>query len=185
VEGHAASFLVVCTDGSYPLAWTDLHREYRELFDRQLTSVVQEEGFSREDFREYCEDLRQAAAGLDAEAPLPGASGVRVAEFWDFVRSLTASEDFDRFLSIMFGAAALLHNHTLHAGGVDEYPVGAQQSPQEVEVEVTVPAGVASGEPMAVEYLGHQFHLLVPEGCIPGTTFRALLTLPAGVPGAA
>ena len=60
VAQHAAEFCVACPDGSCPLRWTELHRQFRQLFERQLNGVVQEEGFSREDFREYCAERSEA-----------------------------------------------------------------------------------------------------------------------------
>merc|ERR1712156_498589 len=40
VKQHAAQFTVVCPDGSYPLIWTNLHNDYKELFDQQLEAIL-------------------------------------------------------------------------------------------------------------------------------------------------
>mmetsp|Transcript_38687 Transcript_38687/g.98796 ORF Transcript_38687/g.98796 Transcript_38687/m.98796 type:complete len:227 (-) Transcript_38687:32-712(-) len=179
IAQHAPEFCVACVDGSYPLAWTERHGEYRQLFERQLRAVVQEEGFSSEDFREYCEELRETAALLGSHDLLPACGGVRVADFWEFLRALTASEDFGRFLAIMFEASAAALPRA--GGDIDasapEQP--QQQQQQQREIEVAVPDGACPGQAMLVEFLGNQFELVVPDGCIPGTSFRAMVAVPS------
>ncbi|CAE8616314.1 unnamed protein product [Polarella glacialis] len=172
---HAAEFAAACPDGSYPLAWTQLHREYSAMFDRQLVAAVQEEGFSREDFREHISELREAADALQPDEFLPGcepsylpqSSGVCAAEFWTFLQALTASEDLDLFLRVMFHAVLALQ------GSAGEDAAGA-------EIEVTVPEGVCAGQMLAVEYLGARYELQVPDGCEPGSVFRARIEILPG-----
>ncbi|CAE7243575.1 unnamed protein product [Symbiodinium necroappetens] len=115
ISQHAQAFSEPCADGSCPLIWTELHEKYNELFERQLRAVVQEEGFSLEDFREHLADLRDFAALRAPDDYLPGcepsyippSSGIRVAEFWDFLEALTASTNFDSFKELMcIGAQA-------------------------------------------------------------------------------
>ncbi|CAK9092215.1 MIB/HERC2 domain-containing protein [Durusdinium trenchii] len=103
VRRHASAFGRAPDDG-YPLHWTQLHQEYVQLFERQLKSVVQEEGFSLEDFRAHIAELREVALQRRPEEYLPGCEpsyippspGIRVAEFWSFLEALTASEDFQK-----------------------------------------------------------------------------------------
>mmetsp|Transcript_38778 Transcript_38778/g.89695 ORF Transcript_38778/g.89695 Transcript_38778/m.89695 type:complete len:166 (+) Transcript_38778:315-812(+) len=100
-------------DGSYPLCWTELHEEYCALFERQLKAVVQEEGFSVEDFRDHIGELTEFAASKAPDEYLPGCEpsyippspGIRVADFWEFLEALTASKSFDSFREVMSVAA--------------------------------------------------------------------------------
>ncbi|CAE7594391.1 unnamed protein product [Symbiodinium natans] len=113
VDRHAAAFAAPCRDGSCPLRWTQLHEEYSALFERQLKAVVQEEGFSLEDFREHMAQLREFAALRAPDDYLPGCEpsfippspGIRVSEFWDFLEALTASKNFHSFKEVMQAAA--------------------------------------------------------------------------------
>ncbi|CAL1151868.1 unnamed protein product, partial [Cladocopium goreaui] len=108
---HAADFCRGGKEGEsgYPLRWTELHSDYIQLFERQLKSVVQEEGFSLHDFHQHLSDLSEAARTRTSEDFLPGcgpsyippAPGIKVAEFWSFLDALTASTDFAHFLEVM------------------------------------------------------------------------------------
>ena len=113
ITRHAEAFSEPCADGSCPLTWTELHEEYSALFERQLRAVVREEGFSLEDFKEHLAELRDFAELRAPADYLPGcepsyippSSGIRVAEFWDFLEALTASTNFDSFKELMCIAA--------------------------------------------------------------------------------
>mmetsp|Transcript_74607 Transcript_74607/g.132280 ORF Transcript_74607/g.132280 Transcript_74607/m.132280 type:complete len:207 (-) Transcript_74607:161-781(-) len=169
VEKHAHIFSQVCPDGSYPLEWTALHQEYRAMFERQLRSVVVDEGLSMEDFREFTEDVYESATYLEADDLVSGCRNVRVAQFFEFVRVLTASTDFDRFLRVMFNAM-LARQAAANSGEV--------AAPTAHEIHVTVPDGILPGQVVAVEYLGARYELTVPEGCVTGSVFRAHVTPP-------
>mmetsp|Transcript_38777 Transcript_38777/g.89692 ORF Transcript_38777/g.89692 Transcript_38777/m.89692 type:complete len:165 (+) Transcript_38777:307-801(+) len=92
---------------------TELHEEYCALFERQLKAVVQEEGFSVEDFRDHIGELTEFAASKAPDEYLPGCEpsyippspGIRVADFWEFLEALTASKSFDSFREVMSVAA--------------------------------------------------------------------------------
>jgi len=197
VVQHAPGFAVACPDGSYPLSWTELHKEYQQLFERQFNSVIQEEGFSRQDFHDYCSELQQAAKSLSAEDSLPGFPGIRVKEFQEFLQASTASQDFDRFLIVMSdaylaapaevsqmsSAAPELAQAATSAGSAG-YNAGYNSGDVPIakaiqELDVAVPDGVEAGQTFAVDYLGVRYELLVPEGCGPGSVFRASITLPS------
>ncbi|CAE7373623.1 unnamed protein product [Symbiodinium pilosum] len=113
IQTHASAFRESNLDGSHPLRWTELHKEYAALFERQLQAVVQEEGFSLEDFRDHIAELREFAAQRAPEEYLPGCEpsfippgkGIRVEEFWDFLEALTASKNFESFKEVMCAAA--------------------------------------------------------------------------------
>jgi len=169
VETHAASFAVTCPDGSYPLFWTELHGEYCALFERQLNSVVQEEGFSREDFRDYIAELQQASSDLQSDEILPGCSTVRVSQFQKFSEALVASTSFERFLRVMFNV-------------VISRQLAAGESAATQEIEVIVPEGLGPGQLMAVDFLGTRFELVVPNDCGPGAAFRATVAVPDANP---
>lgn len=171
VSNNASEFAVVCHDGSYPHSWSILHKQYMEIFERQLTSIVQEEGFSREDFFAHVAELRESASGLQSESYLPGceasflppSQGITVTEFWDFLKVITASQDFDRFLKVMFEASVSL----TRGQSANEAALSLVQ-----EIEIIIPEGHAEGEPLVVEYLGTRYELEVPEGYRPGMAFR-------------
>merc|ERR1712217_959902 len=93
-------FAVVCPDGSYPLRWTELHHQYSAMFESQLDSVIQQEGMNRDDFRGYMADIAEEAQTMHANYYI--CPSITVADFWEFLDNVTASENFDRFLKIMF-----------------------------------------------------------------------------------
>mmetsp|Transcript_108730 Transcript_108730/g.306410 ORF Transcript_108730/g.306410 Transcript_108730/m.306410 type:complete len:226 (+) Transcript_108730:69-746(+) len=189
---HAAEFAVACPDGSYPLRWTELHHQYRQMFDRQLAAVVQEEGFSRDDFRDYCDEQASIARQLRHDDLLPCCPGVRVADFWEFLRALTASEDFDRFLQVMFARVVELSRAATAAADANcddgRQPLLPGPTTQDTvaqatqELEVVVPDGLCPGQVLAVDYLGVRYELTVPDGYWPGSVFRAAVALPGHVP---
>mmetsp|Transcript_124619 Transcript_124619/g.248689 ORF Transcript_124619/g.248689 Transcript_124619/m.248689 type:complete len:226 (+) Transcript_124619:90-767(+) len=184
VKHHSPEFCVACADGSFPLRWTELHKVYRQMFDRQLQSVVQEEGFSRDDFREYCLELSQSAGALADADVIPGSPGVCAAQFREFIKVLTASEDFEGFLRIMFDQAIRGQENAMavQPGGPPRDPAAVAADPGSQEIEVAVPEGMGPGHALAVEYLGARYELVVPEGFLAGTTFRAVIALPSAAP---
>lgn len=175
VDRQCGAFAVVCADGSYPLEWTSIHRQYQMMFERQLASVVNEEGFSRDDFREYCVDLQQTAVNLSEEDVLPDLPHIRVGEFWEFLQALTASSEFDKFTHVMYRAVQARHAESLGVGA----DAAANDVPDLARVQVVVPEGFHPGQLFAVDYLGVQYELVVPDGCSPGSVFTANLMPPA------
>eukprot|EP00747_Dinoflagellata_sp_TGD_P210593 gnl/TRDRNA2_/TRDRNA2_83853_c0_seq1.p1 gnl/TRDRNA2_/TRDRNA2_83853_c0~~gnl/TRDRNA2_/TRDRNA2_83853_c0_seq1.p1 ORF type:complete len:282 (+),score=52.18 gnl/TRDRNA2_/TRDRNA2_83853_c0_seq1:66-848(+) len=202
VKAHAASFTVAHPDGSYPLEWTELHKQYKVLFDHQLDAMVWISDIQKGEFIEYCRRLHEVAAGCpdDAELPdvfpddpeCPNCRDIRASEFCSFLSALTASEDFDRFLRVMFDAVitqrstASCHDY-IPPEQPAVYPTSMEPPaeldtvplPASHEIEVCVPEGVVVGQMLAVEFLGVRYELMVPEGCVPGSTFRATVALPS------
>mmetsp|Transcript_14216 Transcript_14216/g.28150 ORF Transcript_14216/g.28150 Transcript_14216/m.28150 type:complete len:209 (-) Transcript_14216:104-730(-) len=166
VTQHAPAFAETCPDGSHPLVWTDLHKQYRELFDDQLDTILEyhwEGAIERHELVAYCEQLAVSAAGLDGPTELPGTGGVRAADFNEFLSALTASEDYLLFVQVMRQRAS----------------TSKPSQPSAQEIEVTVPDGYGPGQVLAVDWLGARYELQVPEGCRPGTCFRAQVLLAA------
>eukprot|EP00913_Durusdinium_trenchii_P002084 g1925.t1 len=65
---HASQFAVLCMDGSYPLHWTQLHKDYKELFDQQLEAILWFQDSSKAEFLELCSSTMSACEGLHEEA---------------------------------------------------------------------------------------------------------------------
>eukprot|EP00747_Dinoflagellata_sp_TGD_P017575 gnl/TRDRNA2_/TRDRNA2_125911_c0_seq1.p1 gnl/TRDRNA2_/TRDRNA2_125911_c0~~gnl/TRDRNA2_/TRDRNA2_125911_c0_seq1.p1 ORF type:complete len:234 (+),score=35.54 gnl/TRDRNA2_/TRDRNA2_125911_c0_seq1:131-832(+) len=188
VEKYAPAFRVACPDGSQPLVWTEIHREYRSLFDAQLETILEyhEDGeIERDEFLEYCSRLADDAACLDGEAELPGTMGVRAADFKEFMQALTASEDYLLFLQVMFQEVSKLcirdsaerpdsveadANLALEPASGACAEVAAVQ-----EIEVVVPEGYGAGQLLPVDYLGCRYELEIPEGCGPSSSFRVVV----------
>eukprot|EP00420_Gonyaulax_spinifera_P031659 CAMPEP_0197881962 /NCGR_PEP_ID=MMETSP1439-20131203/9272_1 /TAXON_ID=66791 /ORGANISM="Gonyaulax spinifera, Strain CCMP409" /LENGTH=219 /DNA_ID=CAMNT_0043501599 /DNA_START=47 /DNA_END=706 /DNA_ORIENTATION=+ len=177
VSQHAAEFSVLCPDGSCPLRWTQLHNDYRKLFDDQVNGMIFLSDMEKAEFVEYCRQLHAASSSApdDAELPdilpddpeCPNCRGIRASEFRSFFSALSASEDFECFQRIMFDAAM-------------KQAVGAGQEagPTTQELEVMVPEGMQPGQALAVDYLGNRYEFVIPEGCGPGSCFRASVALP-------
>mmetsp|Transcript_116092 Transcript_116092/g.248319 ORF Transcript_116092/g.248319 Transcript_116092/m.248319 type:complete len:238 (+) Transcript_116092:76-789(+) len=192
VKRYSAEFAVACPDGSCPLIWQNLHQEYREIFDQQLEAVLWFQGYEKDEFLQYCAMAQQCSEGLANEDELPdlfpdnpkepAVRGILVGEFRQFLASLTASEDFDRFLQVMFAAVSGRLRATNTAPSEDEVARLAAAAdpppPQCHEIDVVVPEGMGPGQLLAVDFLGMRYELQVPEGCGPGTSFRASVTLP-------
>lgn len=136
VAANASAFEAVCPDGSQPLVWTQYHNEYRRLFDQQLDVILKHVQMDHETFHEFCGWLQECQENLDEDYELPDTNGLRAGEFYAFLEVLTSSENYDRFLQVMFAEVA------------------RQQSQQSVEIDVPVPEGLSAGDAMAVEYMG-------------------------------
>ena len=128
--------------------------------------------------------MHQACGFLPDDAALPdiatdpvvaGLRPIRVADFRQFMTALTASEEFPRFLSIMFASVAGTLRDSV---ALSDAPNVAGVPHVGHEIEVAVPDGAWSGQTMAVEFLGSRYELAVPEGCAPGMCFRASVALP-------
>mmetsp|Transcript_24051 Transcript_24051/g.45384 ORF Transcript_24051/g.45384 Transcript_24051/m.45384 type:complete len:229 (-) Transcript_24051:83-769(-) len=180
VRHNASHFASVCLDGSYPLEWTNLHNEYKELFDQQLEAIFWFNDSDKDQFLQTCEWLSDACRGMPEEACIPdlfprdpdlrGSCGLTVGSFRAFMSALTASEDFHRFLQVMFSAAAGTLRPTLRL------PAGAEDVHE--EIAVPVPEGAGPGSNVAVTFLGQHFALDVPAGYTSGMSFPASLPLP-------
>mmetsp|Transcript_33585 Transcript_33585/g.62085 ORF Transcript_33585/g.62085 Transcript_33585/m.62085 type:complete len:237 (+) Transcript_33585:68-778(+) len=188
VKKHAYEFAVACPDGSCPLGWTTLHEEYKQLFDAQLEYILWTQNLTKEKFVELCATMHQYSEALPEEAALPdifpddphrpGSLGISVAHFRYFMANLTASEDFGRFLQVMFAAVGGTLRATTLLPKPEEEATASPAAPPVHEIEVAVPDGVFPGQVLAVEFLGMRYELVVPEGYGPGTTFKTAVTLP-------
>eukprot|EP00435_Cladocopium_sp_Y103_P025563 s1611_g6.t1 len=167
VKEHASEFAVLCMDGSYPLHWNQLHKEYKELFDQQLEAILWFQDSDKDQFLETCQAIGRACDSLpeDASIPvLPGEfSGLTVGAFHHFMSALTASEDFEAFLQVMFAAASGMLQPTV-----------LLSSPAS-EVSMTVLSGDAAA-PVSCP-LGPAVER-VPQGYQAGSTFPATVYLP-------
>eukprot|EP00438_Fugacium_kawagutii_P003070 Skav220254 [mRNA] locus=scaffold1696:188568:193687:+ [translate_table: standard] len=81
VKEHASQFAVLCMDGSYPLHWSQLHEQYKELFDQQLEAILWFEDSNKDQFLHMCRSAASACDGLseagrDTELPLSEGLGV-------------------------------------------------------------------------------------------------------------
>merc|ERR1740138_1350484 len=91
--------------------------------------------------------------------------------FQGLLSALTASEDYNAFLQVMF--AAVRENWE-----PDEAAPPPQPDVQVHMVSVTVPEGVGPGMAMSVEYLGLAHTVVVPDGFPPGSTLPVQLQIP-------
>mmetsp|Transcript_46344 Transcript_46344/g.128936 ORF Transcript_46344/g.128936 Transcript_46344/m.128936 type:complete len:231 (-) Transcript_46344:102-794(-) len=180
VRAHAAEFVpgVRPVDGSQPLRWTELHAQFRQLFEAQLEAVLTRERIGRNEFLEYAAELRQACRGLEDGDAIPCSGGLKVRGFQAFLRNLTASEDYEGFLDLMLAAASAVPPVAPGQGAAAPAPAAAPAvaaSVATVEVDVTVPEGVAAGQLLAIDYGGVQYQVPVPPGAVPGSAFRVAL----------
>eukprot|EP00434_Breviolum_minutum_P005026 symbB.v1.2.004436.t1/scaffold251.1/size321111/5 len=177
VQEHACHFAVLCMDGSYPLHWQQLHQQYKELFDQQLEAILWFQDSDKEKFLDLCHSLEGASAGMTEDSLVAGGDlvqGVTVGAFRRFMSSLTATEDFERFLEVMFAAATGRLQATLRL------PEGTQVV--STEMPMKVPEGLTPGDTLPVSFLGHPLNLTVPEGYQAGMTFPAVLEIPRHQP---
>eukprot|EP00930_Biecheleria_cincta_P092176 TRINITY_DN81996_c0_g1_i1.p1 TRINITY_DN81996_c0_g1~~TRINITY_DN81996_c0_g1_i1.p1 ORF type:complete len:226 (-),score=40.33 TRINITY_DN81996_c0_g1_i1:39-716(-) len=150
ISSRAPNFLVVCEDGSHPLSWTSYHDEYKELFERQLHKTVTNLDITGQELTDLCAWLRaENGHGWIFD------DGVNA-----FLEAITACEEYDRFLAVMFAE------------------VGRQAGE---EIDVTVPDGFHPGQLVSVHYLGRSYEFAVPEHCGPGDVFREAVVRPAGL----
>lgn len=180
VEHRALDFAVPCPDGSHPLAWHTFHKEYRALFDRRFAEILEDLDVEREELIEWMDALRHNSEGLEETAELPGTGGLLCRNFGEFLRAVTASEEYEHFVWVMFRAAAeqWRQRHPLPPP-LSELAVAAGQAAPLQDVEVAVPEGVGPGDALMIEFLGNAYHVVVPDGCFPGGVFRVTVQLVA------
>ncbi|CAJ1336861.1 unnamed protein product [Effrenium voratum] len=144
---------------SYPLVWTELHNQYKELFDQQFEAILWFQDSSPEQFHESCRSLLAACENLPEDAELDVSdcrgAGVTVAAFRSFLSALTASEDFERFLQVMFAACCGTLRPTLAL---------PKDQPSARVVELAVPPGAKQPRGRS-GFGGEALELRVPQGC--------------------
>jgi len=165
VAGHAGHFTATNADGSHKLEWTPLHKEYQNMFDRQMDAVLASLNMPKETFMEFCGWLEECQENLEDDYVLPGSGGLRAGDFQGFISALTASHSYDNFLRVMCEEVARQQQNQIS-------PPQPAAAAQLQEIEVTVPAGIEAGQAMNVEYNGTTYAIAVPDGCGPGTSFR-------------
>eukprot|EP00929_Paragymnodinium_shiwhaense_P071848 TRINITY_DN36495_c0_g1_i1.p1 TRINITY_DN36495_c0_g1~~TRINITY_DN36495_c0_g1_i1.p1 ORF type:complete len:226 (+),score=37.03 TRINITY_DN36495_c0_g1_i1:31-708(+) len=165
---HAAAFRVVCADGSYPLAWTAYHREYRDLFEAQLQQALLRAGIADAALCDFCAFLRDCTDIIEAGEVFEGLRAGDVRKLFDW---LTASEDYDAFLHVMFSALRYNHYEVERAaahgisvpallgkgvtGCVPRTGGYSETLPtSSVQVSVCVPDSARAGELIQIDYLG-------------------------------
>mmetsp|Transcript_56032 Transcript_56032/g.126434 ORF Transcript_56032/g.126434 Transcript_56032/m.126434 type:complete len:194 (+) Transcript_56032:61-642(+) len=159
VNCNIPTFAVPTQDGSHPLDWTFQHKKYSTMYESQLQKALSSEGVDITDFMTYMQQC-QDAFGAD-----PG--------FQSLMAALTASEDYNAFLHVMFAA--------VRDNWVPEDTAAPPPAPnvQMHEVDVAIPEGVNPGMAMNIEYLGQQHQVVVPDGFGPGMAMRVQLPVQA------
>ncbi|CAJ1400579.1 unnamed protein product [Effrenium voratum] len=161
ILARAPHFLVLCEDGSHPLVWKIYHDEYRAIFERQmqppgekalesmggLRTILQALGLSALELTDLCAWLRSSNGhGFQLD------DGIGA-----FLEAVTACEEYENFLSVMFAEVARQADDTL---------------------EVQVPAHLQPGDAFEVAYLGVCYNLQIPECHAPGDVLRVTVNKP-------
>mmetsp|Transcript_45164 Transcript_45164/g.79503 ORF Transcript_45164/g.79503 Transcript_45164/m.79503 type:complete len:225 (-) Transcript_45164:37-711(-) len=179
---RAPAFAVACPDGSHPLVWTSYHHEYRDIFENRITAILAAhriKDYHVTTFVHFLQGCRELVEAGDIF------EGLREGDVEMIQSAVTASEDYDAFLNVMFTEVRrqqFQQQAELASMPPQEPEVAATSlaaGPQTQEIEVMVPEGVGSGQLMAVEYLGLRYELMVPDGFGPGMAFRIAVTVPA------
>lgn len=164
VMERAAAFTVTCPDGSHPLVWTQYHNDYRQLFEAELNKIMTANGLAEEDVHSFATFLSSHASTIETSFIY---DGLQVGDIDRFLRFVTASEEYEAFLAVMF---AEVRRQQLQQQELLQASAAATQTQ---EVDVMVPEGLVPGQTFAVEYLGSRYELAVPEGYGAGAVFRA------------
>eukprot|EP00434_Breviolum_minutum_P014309 symbB.v1.2.012617.t1/scaffold874.1/size155782/11 len=143
VVDHAPFFAETCMDGSHPLVWTQYHDAYKDIFETRLAQILQGIEVVQEDFASFCEWLKVNADIFDDDTE----------GLYPFLSSITASLDYEAFLSVMFAEA---RRHSMDVQQID----------------VLIPDGMCSGQVLLVEYLGSQYEVMIPDGFGAGQLFQ-------------
>jgi len=185
VRCYAPWFSPACIppDGSHPLQWTELHVQFRQLFEKQLDASLAKERISRDELVSYCAELKAVCDKLGDGDTIPASGGLKVAGFRTFLDNLTASEEYDSFLTVMQAAAATLPAPEPPAVEVNQAAAPPPpQQPETVQVNVQVPEGIAECQIIAIEYGGLRYEVPVPPGFPPGSVFSIAVAAPVASP---
>eukprot|EP00930_Biecheleria_cincta_P015934 TRINITY_DN13124_c0_g1_i1.p1 TRINITY_DN13124_c0_g1~~TRINITY_DN13124_c0_g1_i1.p1 ORF type:complete len:154 (-),score=38.43 TRINITY_DN13124_c0_g1_i1:282-743(-) len=93
---RSAAFQVTHEDGSHPLAWTQYHNEYREMFEQQLSQVLASLGMNEDSFHELCGYIQEIEENLGDDSE----------NLYGYMKAITSSENYDAFLQLMFAEVA-------------------------------------------------------------------------------
>mmetsp|Transcript_160695 Transcript_160695/g.283338 ORF Transcript_160695/g.283338 Transcript_160695/m.283338 type:complete len:224 (+) Transcript_160695:58-729(+) len=177
VAARASAFQVTCADGSHPLVWTQYHREFRDMFERQLENVLASLNIPANELPEFLKFMQELVNGpspVGGDTGLPGSGGVNKVYFDQFIDAMTSAENYDVFLNVMF-------NEVRRQQAAAAAAAAPEATATTQEIEVGVPEGMGPGQMIAVEYLGARYELPIPDGYGPGMTFRVPITLPSAV----
>eukprot|EP00440_Ansanella_granifera_P075911 gb/GFBE01082381.1/.p1 GENE.gb/GFBE01082381.1/~~gb/GFBE01082381.1/.p1 ORF type:complete len:215 (+),score=47.95 gb/GFBE01082381.1/:1-645(+) len=160
---HATDFMAQWPDGSHPLLWTVRHQEYKALFEAQLENTLSKEGMSKDNLMETIQHLQDVQASLGDQAE----------NINGFIKNLTAAEDYNVFLQVMFNEVQKQQD----AG------TSVAADPRSRVIEVAVPEGFVPGQVMPIEYEGFRYELVVPDsaatgGYSAGMTFQVSVIVP-------
>eukprot|EP00933_Yihiella_yeosuensis_P075535 TRINITY_DN8497_c0_g1_i1.p1 TRINITY_DN8497_c0_g1~~TRINITY_DN8497_c0_g1_i1.p1 ORF type:complete len:218 (+),score=62.12 TRINITY_DN8497_c0_g1_i1:147-800(+) len=164
---RAADFTVVCTDGSQPLIWTQYHQQYKELFELQIESTLSSMNMSKAQFQSCVNHLQEVRSSL----------GKKAEDIDSFLRTLTAADEYETFLHVMFIEVRRQQIEAEAAAADATATCEGHHSTQ--EIVVVAPEGTSPGQLLAVEYMGVHYELLIPEGCEAGMSFAAEVILPS------
>jgi len=157
VNTNINMFAVATQDGSHPIDWTMQHKKYKNLYETKLQSALDSNGADITEFMGYMQQC-QDAYGSDPN-------------FQNLMTTLTASEDYNAFLAVMFQA---VRENWEPEPTAPPQPAGFQVH----EVDVAIPEGVGPGAVLPIEYLGLVHQVQVPEGFGPGSVMRVQLQVP-------
>eukprot|EP00933_Yihiella_yeosuensis_P054192 TRINITY_DN52580_c0_g1_i1.p1 TRINITY_DN52580_c0_g1~~TRINITY_DN52580_c0_g1_i1.p1 ORF type:complete len:187 (+),score=26.17 TRINITY_DN52580_c0_g1_i1:143-703(+) len=104
VQHHAAEFSCYASDGSHPLRWSELHHDFKKMFDDHLGAVLAKEHISKEELVSYIEELQEASRCGPPDTVIPASGGLKAQGVQTFLKNTTASEDYYAFLTVMHGA---------------------------------------------------------------------------------
>lgn len=169
VAERASAFSLCCSDGSHPLEWTSYHREYRELFEKQLNTIIYAKGLEQEEVHNFVTFLHYNAKQIEVSYIF---DGLQPGDIDQFLQWLTASEEYEAFLNVMFTEVRRQQSE-------QQANISEATSSQTQELEVVVPEGSGPGQAIALEYFGVRYEVTVPDGYGPGMTFRVAVALPA------
>jgi len=183
IKRSAPQFAVPHLDGSFPLEWTELHNDYKRLFDQQLEAILWFQDSDKDRFLEYCNRLYLQSCALPNDAELPeivndhrlstkpsGGRRITVADFRSFMAAITASEDFERFLAVMFAATTGSLRPTLRLSD-------SQDQSTSMRVSLEIPVGIEPGQMLEVTCLGVRQEIQVPAGYSQGAALPLSMSL--------
>ncbi|CAL1162871.1 unnamed protein product [Cladocopium goreaui] len=153
---RASAFQATCPDGSQPLIWTEYHKEYREMFESHLQTILHALDMTEDSFHELCGYIQEIEENLGDDSE----------NLYGYIKAITSSEEYDSFLQLMFGEVQR-----------QQQEAGACMEGQTQEIQVLVPEGMGPGQLLAVDYLGQRYELYIPEGYGAGMTFCASIAI--------
>lgn len=105
---RASAFQATCPDGSQPLIWTEYHKEYREMFESHLQTILHALDMTEDSFHELCGYIQEIEENLGDDSE----------NLYGYIKAITSSEEYDSFLQLMFGlkTSFTLQQYYIHGG---------------------------------------------------------------------